>query len=228
MELLREVPLEIVLRYFESLCKNNPEHVYKIIGMYVVEKELGIKVEKCIETIADLCNEHVLIDVKPVSSISDDMIICEIVSDNVLLRQIAKYMFLSEVLKKVVYFIFVKSVREYKIFTLRKLLKLIEEKYPNTYRQIAEYVREYSSRLKSTDSNELELIVVELYRRGQSKYAIAKRLGISIYRVMKILVKYGMEKVSENICPRCFRKLTDLGHLMYCPNCGYKKPKFSM
>jgi len=225
VEFLKEIPVEIILKYVESLCRNNPKYMYEIIGMYVAEKELGIKVEKCDESIADLCSEHVLIDIEHVPNIDDNTIIYEIISNDRLLRRIAKYMFFSNVMKKVVYFIFVKSVSEYKIFTLYRLLRLIDERYPHIYRQVIDYVQEYSNKLISTNSSDLELIVVELYRKGYSKYAIARRLGISIYRVMKILVKHGLEKISENVCPRCFRKLVDLGDVLYCPNCGFRKSK---
>ena len=80
--------------------------------------------------------------------------------------------------------------------------------------------------------------IVEMYRKGEPIYAIAKKIGLSRYAVRRILVNTGVYEVSSEVCPRCFSKMktveknmrTTKGKItivekLYCKNCGYEFEK---
>jgi len=69
--------------------------------------------------------------------------------------------------------------------------------------------------------------VIELRKQGLTIREIAKNVGITTYKVLKILTEVGLTNLKPDTCPRCFSKLTTeniLGYVKvyYCKNCGYK------
>ncbi len=69
--------------------------------------------------------------------------------------------------------------------------------------------------------------VVEMRRNGATIREIAQALGISTFKVLKILTEAGLTKPKPGTCPRCFSKLEVDDYYGYvrvyhCKNCGYK------
>ena len=127
-------------------------------------------------------------------------------------------------------YVFIQGLEKYEIKDVEELLKQLYKCYENVELKIRELLDVKVSELlglSSTDNevNELEQKVVELYKKGKSIMHIAKELKLSYYKVRRILVKHGLVKIPEDVCPRCFHKLEDFGLFMKCPNCGFKKLK---
>jgi len=225
MELIAGVPEDVVFRYVESLCRNSIKHAWEIVGMYIAERELNTQLEKCTETYGDLCNDRYIIEIKPVHALTDDFIVSRILDDEDMLNQLAKYIYLSKTLNKEIYYLFIRSINEYRLIKLETLLDLIFKKSEKTKEILDKLISKYYTRNITKRDIEIRRIVVELYKKGYSKYRISKKLGISMYKVKRILVEEGLEQVDENTCPRCFIIMTDFGKYYKCPKCGYIKIK---
>ncbi len=82
--------------------------------------------------------------------------------------------------------------------------------------------------------------IVEYYKKSGSIRETAKRFGLSVYSVLRILTDKGVYKPAHGVCPRCFSKMSveertireEGGKLMlierwYCKKCGYEEVKRS-
>jgi len=223
-----DIPIETILRYLSGLVKWNSEYLFEMYGSYIAEKLLGVKFEKAPETLCDLVNydEKICVEVKHVKYVTDNNIVFEVAYREDKRNQLAKYIVVRDRLGFKVYYLFIKDKNEYKLLTLEELLKLIRDHYGD---EVINDIYEKVSRKLTPIKRSIELsedekkLVAELYRLGYSIKKIARILNISERQVRKVLYSCGLLQLSEDICPRCFCKMTKTNYGYICPSCRYKK-----
>lgn len=194
--------------------------------MYLVEKIMGIELEKSPKDFCDLVNfeKKICVEVKRVSAITPKNIVHKIVDDTSSRKQLVKYIKLVQNIGYSVKYLFIKDSENYKLLDISELLKLIKEfRGEEVVNKLLEEASQEKkvSRGKNID-DKVRKEVVKLYMKGYSVKKIARILNISDRQVRKVLYSEGLLKLQEDTCPRCFSRMvrTDYGYV--CNNCGYK------